>query len=1048
MYSAVKQLASVMFLAASLLLSPASVSAMAEPKQLDRQGMLVLKLEEHLNLAWDEQLVNYPIEFAAGKCHRDSILVTDSQGSRVPFQLSDITYHDSARNFIKSGRVSLFTGLGKLESKQFGVYYRSTAATAPQPLPTDLKINSAGGALLTLENEKMGLQVADGEKTFPTPVLSVDVPAPIAAVRGPDGRWRGKGYLDTYWRVTSYKSELLETGPLFADVRLTYHFEGKRTYQVTIRLSSKADWACVSESMNLGPRNKFVFDCSVNFQPDKLGLLTARSDVLLRDLHYFDDIRQARFAMFSQFSQLHDFRDGLGVCESGSSRDFLGAFLYRPGQWTRPKVNFVEFWEHRQAGDDYLTRDRLTDFGKADAFASPEHEDMQGHSVYQGHFTWEFQLYDGRRQWGLSMTDKSQQFVKATRPRSDHRRGAARLRNQVMQVGACPLDRMKELVLAWPAGPLPAEKPLDADAVKQKRQLLAQLRNFVEGFYYREGWACPNPVSIRGVAPGCDGFDHLRAQGGLTADEDALLRAEYVFLASMLYDPDYYPWDKCMLPVDDPDSTEPLFAGMINQNFNADRFNMVGRIGLSLPTHPESKKWVDHFVQQLNLQWQFYLYPESGCWEESHTYANHVLNTILPMLHKLRTQAGINLFKDERLKRMFDFFVRTVTPLDKNWGTRITPACGDHAEGNYYREIYRTAAEGFATADPKFARRLMWMYRQQGGQEPSAIEAAPQELESEYLRGFGGVLRANDAAGDETFFLLRCGQSWGHHHVDDNSIHLYAKGAPLIADAAKGNPAVKGDWKYGATGHSRINLAEVSIVNALGKYHRGWIQKHRFSPEADYLLGHTPFLDTMSPRKDGNPALITPIHPGWHDRQVLFVRPDYFLIRDTVQTDLYGEEFWLHLDAEQVEQQDNIITAHSKHGVDLDIIFLSPKRVVIEQGSVPGGKYHDRDTPLSTIYIKIIQPPNTPFLYLLYPRKTSQPRPKVEPLPGLVGATVQRGEETDILLLDHEPIEYAQGDVRFQGSVGLVRIAGGKAKLALPDGQQLRWKDQEIQGQP
>jgi hypothetical protein len=1018
---------------------------MAEPKDLGRERVLTLKLVEHLKLNWDEQLVTYAVEFPADKCRRDSILVADGQGSRVPFQLADITYHDPARAFVKSCRVSFLTGLGELETKQFGVYYSSGPTAAPQPLPTDLKITTMGDTLLAVENEKMGVQVAAGEKTFPTPILSVQVPAPIAAVRGPDGLWRGKGYLDTYWRVTGYKSEVLEAGPLFADVRTTYRFEGDRTYQVDIRLVSKADWACVSENMNLGPRNKFIFDCSVNFQPDKLGLLTARSDVLARDLNYVDDIRQARFALFTQFNQLYDFRDGLGVYESGPSRDFLGAFLYRPGQWTRAKVNFAEFWEHRQAGDDYLTRDRLTDFGKADAFVSPETDGMQGHSVHQGHFTWEFQLYDGRRQWGLSMTDKSEQFVKDTRRPTDHRHGTARLRNQVMQVGACPLDRMKDLVLAWPAEPLPAAQPLDAEAGKQKQKLISQLRGLVEGFYYRQGWGWTNPVTIRGVAPACEWFDRLRAQGGLSADEDQLLRAEYVFLATMLYDPDYYPWDKSMLPVDHAESTEPLYAGMINQNFNSDRFNMVGRIGLSLRTHPESKKWIDHFVQQLDAQLGFYLYPDSGCWEESHSYANHVMHTILPMLHKLRTERGINLFQDERLKRMFDFFVKTVTPLDKNWGTRITPACGDHDEGTLHREIYRSAAEGFATVDPEFARRLMWMYRQQGGQEPVAIEPAPQELTSEYLRGFGAVLRADDAGGEETFFILRCGQSWGHHHVDDNSIHLYAKGAPLIADAAKGHPASPADWKYCVAGHSRINLSDVSIVNSLGKQHRGWIQKHSFSPQADYLLGHTRLISTMGPRKDGNPALISPIHPGWHDRQVLFVRPDYFLIRDTVRTDLYSEELWLHLDAERVEQEGNVITAQSKFGVELDIVFLSPQRVAIEKGTVAG---KDREKPLSTTYVKIVQRPNTPFLFLLYPRKAGQPRPRIEPLPGLVGAKVQHAEGTDILLLSHDPTEYAAGDVRFQGSAGLVRIRGDKAELSLPDGELLQWKDQELTRQP
>jgi len=226
-------------------------------------------------------------------------------------------------------------------------------------------------------------------------------------------------------------------------------------------------------------------------------------------------------------------------------------------------------------------------------------------------------------------------------------------------------------------GPLPEARPLDAELARQKQQLTAQLR-VMSRLLLSSRLELDEPVSIRNIAPGCEWFDRLRAQGGLTADEDRLLHAEYAFLAAMLYDRDYYPGtNPCCRSI--TPRAPSRSCRMINQNFNTDRYNAVGRIGLSLGGHPESKAWIDHFVKQLDAAIGILSLSGRGCWEESHTYANHVMSTILPTLHKLRKDLGINLFKDERLKRMFDFFVKTVTPPDKNWGARITPACGDQA---------------------------------------------------------------------------------------------------------------------------------------------------------------------------------------------------------------------------------------------------------------------------------------------------------------------------------------------------------------------------------
>jgi len=1024
-----------------LLIASLALAELPRPEDVLRQGVKRFDLTEHARLNWPLQEVSFPLEFADDECRERSIMLVGPDGKPMACQLSEVTYHGS--DFVKSARLHFLATLAAGESKAFGVYYSSRKGDVSKPIPSGLsatpddaparKGEPGAGPSVVLANGKIALRVANGKAKYKQPQLSMDVPAPIMAVRGPDGVWRGRGYLDTWWRVLGYETAVT-AGPVFAEVRTTYRFESDsevrrdKTYTIRVRLVDQMDYAHVEEQMSLGPRCTFVFDCSANFAPDRLGLTTAGANVVPRQLNYFDDVLQARMNVFTQYTQLFDFRDALGVYQEESAKDFIGLFFCNPGEWTRAKVNTIEFWERRQLGDDVLTRGRLTTFGKTDALPNPNTEGLHGRSVYSGHFTWEFPLNDGRREWCLTVTDKTEQF----------RRGTARLREQVTQVAACPLDWAKDMVLSWPAPPLPEGAGAAADSRAEDR-LERRIAAYVEGFYNSNGWSTLNAVSIRGIAPMCDEYAKLRADGELSAEEDAIIRARLAFLAYVLRDPDNYPYDKAMLPFDHPESSEPLYGGMLNQNFHTDIYNAVGSIGLAFPEHPESKAWVDHFRKQLDAQLAYYLYPQSGCWEESHTYANHVMHTLLPTLHKLRKQ-GVNLFADERLKKMFNFFVISVTPFDKNHGSRVTPNAGDHDEGTNYREIYRSAAEGFVTVDEPFARNLMWMYREMGGKEAGPVGAdhrvCPPEapaLPSQWLQGFGAVLRAKDAQGDETWMLLRVGESWGHHHADDNSIHMYAKGAPLISDAGKGS-RISEDWKYNAYGHSRISLPEVNVHNYVGRHHRGWIKDRYFSEAADYLLGYTPFLDNLSPRKDGNPAQMTPINPGFHDRQVLFVRPDYFLVRDTVRSSGYSEDLWLHLDATEIKQDGNVITAITKNGVELDMIFLQGLGKSFDTGTVNG-------KPVATRYVKISQRPDSDFIYLLYPRRTGDPRPAVQPIRdarGIIGTRVERGNAVETLFLSHEPVEHKEGDIEFRGIAGLVRVEGDATTVSLCKGEMIR----------
>ncbi|HUU31972.1 MAG TPA: hypothetical protein VMY69_07745, partial [Phycisphaerae bacterium] len=138
----------------------------------------------------------------------------------------------------------------------------------------------------------------------------------------------------------------------------------------------------------------------------------------------------------------------------------------------------------------------------------------------------------------------------------------------------------------------------------------------------------------------------------------------------------------------------------------------------------------------------------------------------------------------------------------------------------------------------------------------------------------------------------------------------------------------------------------------------------------------------------------------------------------------------------------NVLTAITKNGVELDMIFLQGLGRSYDTGTVTG-------RPVATRYVKISQRPDADFIYLLYPRRTGEPRPVVQPIRdgrNIIGARVERGNggrgvRIETLFLSHEPVEYKQGDIEFRGTAGLVRVEGDAMTISLPKGEFLRCGD-------
>ena len=89
------------------------------------------------------------------------------------------------------------------------------------------------------------------------------------------------------------------------------------------------------------------------------------------------------------------------------------------------------------------------------------------------------------------------------------------------------------------------------------------------------------------------------------------------------------------------------------------------------------------------------MYPESGLWEESHTYYHHVLHTVLPTFLRRRADGVDDEFANPAFQKLVGAEIHQITPRDACFGgCRHVVIFGDHGvEVELYRDLWHICAE-------------------------------------------------------------------------------------------------------------------------------------------------------------------------------------------------------------------------------------------------------------------------------------------------------------------------------------------------------------------
>ena len=879
----------------------------------------------------------------------------------------------------------------------------------------------------------MAIRVPEGRIHCVPPRTGRDVPGPIFGVRGPDGVWRGAGWIEGAAPVVAID------GALEGDEWVvTYEFAGGGRAEVRIRLLENSDHFPITEECS-NCTNTWVLSFAENFEADRVLAKPTEADgwTGLRHVRRSGQFRHGRLVFWSQFGRLLDFNDWMGVFGGRADSDFIGFMRVHSDKWNRPSENYLSLWER------------------------------------DGALRLEGAWRTGRREWLL---------IAAARTGDN----AADARDRLRAIERQWVWNRAGWIVDWDEPPS-SYRPDQTDSEKRDKAVVLAECDRLAALLDEKGYLAP--PDTRPFVPVYQTYAQLRQAGVLRPDEDRRARRALAMLAHNCFSKDVFPWDRAALPPGHPDGFEPLYRGLCSATFNAERCAIVGDLGMFWRRHPMSRLWTEHFDSQFRLLMKSYVYP-GGFWEEGFAGAYEALLFLTPAAMRARRQHQSDLMAEARFRTMWDCFVQSATPgaevrggmlevgkskmeaRDEGRKARMIAPVGEMPFQRDMADLMLLGATALQGEDPLLARRLLWLHQEMGGSGrddpgrllnalaadrwakggegvrlglPAGLTSAPQALASVNLPGFGAILRGREPTGDETCLVLRNGLAWGRSHNDEGSIQLWAKGAALVADAGRGGA---GPWPQLARGHSRVAFPDFEPAYMLDGAQFGYKQSHRGQlrffvnlPGADYVCGVAPVVGKVA-RNPFAPYSLQPSveyfqQPLVQRRHILFLRPDYFVLLDETEGEA-DHDFWLHVNADRATTQtgwglfapsSSFVTFEQAHGVALDAFFLEPRDATLKTGGI-------RTPVATTLYAALTGQTQSDYRTVLYPRRLTERRPNVRAVaPGIVEVDSRGG--WDLVVLDKTLRRYSDwlAGVAVEATIAVVRHQGPTWTAVLVSGK-------------
>jgi hypothetical protein len=1075
------------------LLSAALVSIIALQGAAEAQQFI---LKEQLGQTYGPELVTYQVTFA----RREQVSVRDvqirSETELLPAQFLNAELWPGTLD-IRRARVAFISDLRAFGEKRFVLEPKKAEQSA-----SDLSVRYLSGAV-ELATSKFAVRLFLGTQRYDTAVDSRNAPAPIVALRLPNGIWAGSSRFYGNKPVRYCHGKLTEQGPVILEWEGLWEYVDGEALHMRVQLAA-GDSRVLVETSYSGQAPNDGWELMLPDAPN-LHLPIA--------------------------SEWGNNPWGKGLTPSNQTGETMNVHLAREPQGVITSlVPWADWWDGRT---QTAWRFNIPDVGDvlclesydAGAWITP---DPRGTLVSWGN------PYQRSKWVDLVSTANNDLVI-----RFSNALGARKWLMGSSDGGlGRELDRVKEYVLDWPADPsvtyphlyisrkeleefrrsqqgraarleqLLAGIPQDASRggtyalhMALRAYVLTGKRDIAERGRLVERAEALGRMALdrkfdfmRDSAFLVNVFDALAGEDVLTAEPHRVLKARVAWLGYHLADPSTW-------------SSERGY-GSGNLDMHVSYIVNLGLVAALFPDHPMARQWGDTAITWLERWLNEYVGP-GGEWPENTHYTNVSLSVMLPFLIAASNSGISPLLHSPSLRRLMLWLSYQYAPRDPRYSmqrTLVGYGKGTAGERFALPGIY---AKAIAHSDPKLSAELQWLWLASGRSsnipnrtmagfedvvtDPTLFSKAPDwgsTANSHYTIFSNGLANA-----DEHYtFLLTSGLASVSGGETGAIVAMYAYGKPLSALFGNGE---WGPWTRHARLQNRVLAArDWDERNASTTGHgeplvfdrlQGITSQSSFLPRQDYaryraaitgavrrnyeVAQNVPVMPTSRPIAKG------PVH--W-TRQLLFVRDNtpagihYYLLRDSVTGDQPTEwNMWSMSERllpaqEAAEAQPfstplpgatiieshelpltNRYTAIGQYGVDLEYFIAAPTntpRYTMRWGftQAPGWNHVPEGFGEYQDLLHLHLPGNGAYYLALFPHTRTKNTPKFNALGAgrIIRVSSVFGTDWGFLNAD-EAIAEADG-VRFEGTAASVQDRTHEIVLALGAAGQVRYKEYEL----
>jgi hypothetical protein len=1045
------------------------------------------KLRNPFYYDFPRQLLTLPVSESS---ERLRIRITPDQDE--PFQLT-------------SEGASLLTGLAPRGEQVIALYESTGTPYVPPTPPNPLQHRRDPSGNWEIDTGVAAFRLSGPEAPAPTP--------PLLALRGPDGVWRGAGRfrLPDGASATQRSFEVIEDGPLLFTARISYVFTNGCRFSLTLTALAGTPLLLARETSDAWDGAAFEFSLRefsggrgfLHWSPENgsrhWNTLAAENKIvgqLPESVPWWIPPQGFGYAIT---------KDGL------ESQDYIGVFTRRRGEWI-------------DRAFEKIAQGPIDENGQENRELEWPHPEMVGSSISMIHIETSedgdaylrFGFFDGERQWGLlagSFADNDgpwkqfgslqhayssprlQEFKDwhfdlpdtQARPHLVARRGELiKLRKKTTEGTFAGLwDKVRRearmpgprdgLLFAIDNDPLVAwEKRILLNYVADNRASMTLLGRDWSDMY--------SPVGGRDITKWAEEYDLIAASGVFTPDEEHRIRDFLILMGHMFIEEDFMNW---------------RFNGR-NANFEADRTDIVGAVGLVFQGHPDADYFLDHVLERTRRSLLAYCTPGSGRWYENPAcYYLHASKCRINLVFHLAHKGLVDLESIPRLKDFLRWGIVLLTPphpitygvmrdggaeefaLDSK--VRKVPPVGDHAGiGKWLSEHYAYMGKLYLESDPDFGRELLnayfcsnadglrllgldsWenntpesepegtMTSSVAGNPPllfcnlteSDLPTSPQlDLLSRRLEGFGSVFRNKVNTPAESYLLVKQGPGGYRYHRTEGSFLLFSDGKPLVFDGGEAGET----WR-----HSTLSFHDVHMPLSPAR-----VERHFDSGGFQFVQGAHPVI-----LEAGQPVYLNDscrhelveecyrrfrLDPPAVARAFAWIDDDYLVIHDDLSASRPALSHW-HLQVVGGTPQKlgvNDYRFPGRFGLDLRVILPGQTFESEHLETLPILHYTGTpETWFAMEHLQLTRPHASHYLAILRPEKPGAAgtfdASTLEQDGAIVGASIRHEAGRDLLWFCRPGLDWQQEDIHFQGTYGALLQREGRLRLVLAGAGTLR----------